>query len=319
MTRIRAKRNNPGLRAQHLQALRSCCHLCSGRLDGDEIGSQEVVYSPGKRLHGGDFHWDIGTAGSATMLALTVIPVALFADGPSRFSITGGLFQDFAPSGFHMQKVLIPIVRRMAIESRVETKIMRPGYVPKGGGQLEIEVTPVSTPLSPLHMVDQGNVTAIRGISLASHLRKEMVSRRMAEQCEKLLIKQRCPVDIRVIDDDTSVQKGAALALWAETDTGCRIGADQAGKPGRRSESIADFVVRSLLEDLDSSATTDRHLADQLILFAALASGTTRYLIPGKTDHVESNLWLVNEILGARTDLSGSTLTIEGTGFYPSG
>lgn len=319
MVRIRAKRPKPGLRPQHLQALRSCCHLCSGRLEGDEVGSQEIFFVPGKRLPGGDYHWDIGTAGSATMLAFTVIPAALFADGPSRFFITGGVFQDFAPSGFHMQKVLIPLVREMAAHSKVEMEIVRPGYVPKGNGQLEVKVTPVSSPLKPLHMLDQGSIEAIRGISLASHLDREKVSRRMADECERLLKDKGCPVDIRVMDDGTSVQKGAALTLWAETDTGCRIGADQAGKPGRRSESIADFVVRSLLEDLATSATTDRHLADQLILFAALASGTTQYLIPGKTDHVESNLWLVNEVLGVRTDLNGATLAIEGIGFYPSG
>jgi len=40
-------------------------------------------------------------------------------------------------------------------------------------------------------------------------------------------------------------------------------------------------VVSSLLEDLATPATTDRHLADQLILFAALAKGTTQYRIPG--------------------------------------
>lgn len=318
MVRIRAKRPKPGLRPQHLQALRSCCQLCSGRLEGDEVGSREIFYVPGKRLRGGDFRWDIGTAGSATMLAFTVIPAALFAEAPSRFSITGGVFQDFAPSGFHMQKVLIPLVREMAAHSRMEMEIVRPGYVPKGNGQLEVEVTPVGSPLKPLQMVDQGNIEAIRGISLASHLEKEQVGRRMADQCERLLKDKGCPVDIRVMDDETSVQKGAALALWAETSTGCRIGADQAGKPGRRSESIADFVVRSLLEDLATSATTDRHLADQLILFAALASGTTQYVIPGMTDHVKSNLWLVNEILGVRSDLNGATLAIEGIGFYPS-
>ncbi len=79
MTNIRAKRPKPGLRPQHAEALRACSTLSGGRLDGAEVGSHTIYYHPGNQLDGGEFNWDIGTAGSATMLALTVIPVALCA------------------------------------------------------------------------------------------------------------------------------------------------------------------------------------------------------------------------------------------------
>ena len=109
--------------------------------------------------------------------------------------------------------------------------------------------------------------------------------------------------------------KGAALLLLAETDAGCLLGADQAGKPGRRSEAIAEFVTNSLLEDLGTGATTDRHLADQLILFAALARGKTEYRTPQITDHVKSNLWLVEKILGAETELQERWISVKGIAF----
>jgi RNA 3'-terminal phosphate cyclase (ATP) len=70
-----------------------------------------------------------------------------------------------------------------------------------------------------------------------------------------------------------------------------------------------------LLEDLAAKATADRHLADQLILFAALAQGKSRYLIASLTEHVESNLWLVEKILGAKTQRRGNVLQVEGIGF----
>ena len=70
-----------------------------------------------------------------------------------------------------------------------------------------------------------------------------------------------------------------------------------------------------LLEDLDSGATVDRHLADQLIPYAALAEGESRYLVPGLTDHVESNLWLAEKILGASWEVRGNTLVIRGIGY----
>ncbi len=313
ITRIRANREKPGLRPQHLQALQASSLLCGGEIQGAEVGSSEIHYQPGKSLRYGDFHWDIGTAGSTTLLAFTLIPLALFAEGPSRFLLTGGLFQDFAPSAFHMQKVLLPILERMGADVRI--LILRPGYVPKGQGKLQVEVKPPNRSLKPVLISEQGMVKEVRGISLASHLEKEKVSARMADECVRLLAKEGYTAKMAILDDRDAAQKGAALCLWAETGTGCLLGADQAGTPGRRAEAIARSVVSSLLEDLATQATTDRHLADQLVLFAALAKGITRYRIPRVTGHVQSNLWLVEKILGVKTELKRDILTIEGIGF----
>src|SRR5512135_3131329 len=108
IARIRARREKPGLRPQHLQAARACAAFCGGQLTGDEVGSREIAFQPGRTLKGGAFRFDIGTAGSATMLAFTLVPLALFARKPSSFSLTGGLFQDFAPSAFFLRDVLFP-------------------------------------------------------------------------------------------------------------------------------------------------------------------------------------------------------------------
>ena len=281
------------------------------------MGSGEIFFEPGKRLNHGDFEFSIGTAGSATMLAFTLLPLALFAGGPSRLSLVGGLFQDFAPSLFHMQEVLIPILRRMGVEAKIS--LHRPGYVPRGQGKMELEVIPLKGVLKPLRMTTPGPVREIRGISLASHLADRGVAKRMAEECLRLLAPEGHRCRVETVDDETAPQKGAALALWAETETGCIIGADRAGAPGRRSEAIARFVVSSLLEDLAAGATTDRHLADQLILFAALAEGTTEYRVPRMTEHLQSNLWLVDEVLGAKSEIRGSLLRIHGIGFLRAG
>ena len=109
---IRAKRDKPGLRPQHLKVLEAAASLCGGKLDGGTVGSKEIWFHPGKAIKGGTFNWDIGTAGSTAMLALSLIPLGLFADGPSTYRMTGGLFQDFAPSLFHLKHVLLPTVRK---------------------------------------------------------------------------------------------------------------------------------------------------------------------------------------------------------------
>ncbi len=295
MINIRAKRPKPGLRPQHLLAVKACSTFSQGKVEGAAVDSQEIVYFPGKRLNGGDFRFDIGTAGSATMLAFTLITPALFADTPSRFTIVGGLFQDFAPSFFHTQKVLVPLIKRMGAD--VNLVMERPGYVPKGSGVIIAEVDPLESSLKPLHMTRPGKVTEIRGIALASHLGGQRVGQRMADRCNQALRTRAERCDIDVVEDSAAIQRGAALAVWAKSEVNCILGADQAGKPGRRSEAIADFVAHSLVEDLDSGACTDRHMADQLILFAALADGETEYTIPRVTEHVQANLWLVKRFL----------------------
>jgi RNA 3'-terminal phosphate cyclase len=71
-----------------------------------KVGYREFSFAPGVRIKGGDFAWDIGTAGSTTMLVLSMLPLVCFADRPVTARITGGVFQDFAPSPHHMQHVL---------------------------------------------------------------------------------------------------------------------------------------------------------------------------------------------------------------------
>lgn len=313
MVNIRAGRAKPGLRPQHLEAVRACRRLSGGTVRGDEVGSSEIHYVPGRGLEGGEHAWDIGTAGSTTMLAHALLPVALFSRTASRYTLTGGLFQDFAPSAHHMREVLLPILAKMGIDARA--KVVRPGYVPRGQGVLVVEATPRDGPLDPLGHLERGKVTAVGGIALASHLENRQVCERLADRSRALLSKHGYDADIVLEHDEGARQKGASLTLWAVTDSGMILGADRAGRVGRSSESMAEYVVRNLLEDLESGAATDRHTADQLILFAALARGRSRYRVPRVTDHVRTNLWLAREILGARAEIFDDTVTIDGIGW----
>src|SRR4029453_2017558 len=150
LTHVRAKRASPGLRPQHLKAVEAVTQLCQGTLEGGTVGSREIVFRPGSLPQAGTFRWDIGTAGSTTMLALALLPLAAFAQGPQTFHLSGGLFQDFAPSALHVQHALLPLVRRMGL--RADLHILRPGYVPTGGGRVALTVTPVGDTLCPLTM-----------------------------------------------------------------------------------------------------------------------------------------------------------------------
>jgi len=287
--------------------------LSGGHLENARVGSREFALQASGCIRGGRYLIDIGTAGSTTMLALTVLPLAAFADEPTRFEIRGGLFQDFAPSAFHLQHALLPLLGRMGLSA--EVRMIRPGYVPRGEGVLELSVRPVSGALRPLVLSDPGRVTRVWGIALSSHLHAQRVSERLANRCRERLAAHGFGAEIQLHNDTTALQRGAALAVFAETDTACILAADRAGAPGRPAEAIADRVAEMLLEDLASGATVDRHLGDQLVLYAALADGVSEFTVPNVTDHVDTNCWLVEEIVGGKVTLAGRALRIAGVGY----
>jgi len=313
---IRAKRKKPGLQPQHLKSVQACCELTGGQAKGAKIGASEIVFSPGGKIEGGEFSWDIGTAGSATMLSSCLLPLGCFAEKKSIYTITGGLFQDFAPNVFHMKYVLMTLLKRFSIQANVE--MIKPGYIPTGGGIIKVEIEPVKMKLTPLKLNEQGKIISIKGVAISSHLKTRAVSHRMRDACDRVLNRAGYSTEITTIDDTTANQRGAALFIYAITDKGCLLGSDMAGKPGRTSEEIGRHVAQQLLDDIRTGATVDRFTADQLIIYAALACGESEFIIPRITEHVDSNLWLAEKILGIKTVLQKNHLKIKGQSPFKS-
>lgn len=313
LVHARAKRSKPGLRRQHMRVIEAIRELVHGKAEGVYEGSQEIHFEPGSSGKQQAYRWDIGSAGSTTMLALGVLPVLAFKPTPTVVEICGGLFQDFAPSLFHLQHVLLPLLDKMGLETTLT--MQRPGYVPTGNGSLLLSVEPLRKPLQPLRLESQGMVQRLWGISLASHLAERRVSLRMADTVAQHLAQAGYEADIERIEDTTAPQAGAALAVFADCGGDVRLGADRAGAPRRRSEAIGHYVAKNLLADLETGATLDRFSADQIIPFAALAKGDSRFIIPQVTDHVHTSAWLADLFLGAKVHIKDQTMTIQGRSF----
>jgi RNA 3'-terminal phosphate cyclase (ATP) len=307
----RKRRRSPGLRPQHVTSILACAAMCGATTEGVAVDSTEFTFVPGSRVAGGTYDWAIGTAGSAPMLAFSVLPLACFADRPVQARIEGGVFQDHAPSPYHLQHVLATLLQRMG--ASVQLTVTRPGYVPLGAGVVQLTVTPVSRALQALTLVQPGVVREVHGVALASHLAQRHVSDRMASVCQDQVTAAGLLCAIERVDDTTARHAGANLAIWAESTTGCVFGADRAGALGRSSEAIGTVVAQTFLQDLRSGATVDRHLADQLVLFDALAHGTSRYIVPRETEHLATSLWLIGQF-GARGVIERRQVVIDGLG-----
>jgi RNA 3'-terminal phosphate cyclase len=140
----------------------------------------------------------------------------------------------------------------------------------------------------------------------------------MADAARDALAKAGYQAEIEIRHDAESLQRGAALALFADEGAAVRLGADQAGALRRRAESIGKHVATQLLDDVTSGATLDRFAADQIIPFAALAAGESRFIIPTVTDHVLTSAWLAEVFLDAHVYIDGQRLVIHGVGFWPN-
>jgi RNA 3'-terminal phosphate cyclase (ATP) len=176
-----------------------------------------------------------------------------------------------------------------------------------------MNVVPRHQGLEALVLSAAGQVSDVSGIALSSHLVERRVSERMASICEEQIRGAGMACAIDRVDDVSAAHAGACLAIWAKSSTGSMFGADRAGKFGRSSEQIGRVVATTFLEDVHSGATVDRHLADQLVLFCALARGTSSYVVPRASAHLESNLWLVVRF-GASVAVDARRVEITGVG-----
>lgn len=299
---IRKKRSQPGLRPQHLESVLTAAKICGAKVKGAEVGSEELWFEPGE-IGGGYVDAEIGTAGSIPMLLMTILPLCAYAKRPITVHISkGGTDVRHSPTVNYLKYVLLPILGRMGLSSTLTVR--RYGYYPKGMGEVLLEAQPCRE-LSRLTLRDFGRFRQIRGFSVCTYLADRKVAERQAEAAAKYVMAYGWNPQIQIIDDFSNpAQKGSSIVLWAETDTGVLLGGDAIGELGKRSEIVGREAAANLMEEVTSQATADIHLADMLVPYVALADGTSTYLVRSLSDHLETNIWLVKEILGIEIEVS---------------
>ncbi|MEM2816721.1 MAG: RNA 3'-terminal phosphate cyclase [Candidatus Bathyarchaeia archaeon] len=295
---IRHNRPNPGLRPQHLEAVLTAARLCNAHVEGATLNSREIKFKPGD-IKGGYFEAEIGTAGSISMLIMTVLPICLFAGDSVYMRISkGGTDVSGAPTINYMRHVFLPVLRRMG--AKIDITVQRYGYYPKGMGEVILTVQPCKE-LKHLFLEIFGSIKAIEGVSLCTFLADRRVAERQAVAANKFLKENGYTADIKTVNDMSNpLQKGSSIVLWAETDTGAILGADAIGEINKASETVGREAAEKLLAEISSKATVDTHLADMLVPYVALAKGKSAYLTRNFSDHLETNIWLAEKFLGVK-------------------
>lgn len=295
LTNIRQNRPQPGLKHQHLEAVLTAAKLCNAKVEGAKLGSRELWFAP-HPICGGNVEATIETAGSIPMLLLATLPICLFAENSVRLHVAkGGTDTQHAPTINYMRYVLLSTLRRMGVEA--EITVNKYGYYPKGMGEATMIVKP-NRNLKSVCLEDFGRLESVKGVSVCTFLADRQVAERQAEAAQDALRQRGYGSTIDVLNDVSNpIQKGSSIALWAETTTGLILGADAIGELRKMAEAVGKEAAQNLLVELAVKPALDVFLADMLIPYMALAKGKSSMLVRTVSEHIESNIWLMEEML----------------------
>jgi len=287
---IRAGRPKPGLAAQHLTAVKAVRNVCRGTLEGAEIGSTNLIFHPGE-LVGGKYDFNIGTAGSVTLVAQTLIPILLKAEKESIIRIIGGTHVMKSPGYDYFEKVFIPAIQRMG--AQVESRLVRLGFYPKGGGDIEVIVKPSELRGTDIWPRSEQVQVIIRNsnLPLSIAIREKKIF--IQNNIESVYIRE---------TQDPELATGNAVTAWA----GFR-GAYSLGEKGKRAEAVAEQAYDEIMAE---KFDVDKHLADQLLIYAALAQGKTSFETSEFTSHLKTNAEIIRKFIDRNIKMDGNKVEI---------
>lgn len=262
--RIRARRERPGLQRQHLTAVEAVAALCRAEVEGASLGSGTLLFRP-REVVPGEYHFAVGTAGSACLVLQAVLPPLLTAAAPSALTVDGGTHNPMAPPFDFLARAFLPLVGRMG--PRVSASLERPGFYPAGGGRFTVRVDPAPR-LSRLELFERGPVVRRRGRVLLSRLPRHVAEREVRALVERLGW-EATAFDVDVVEA-AGPGNAVSLEVGSAHVTEVFSGIGERGVPAER---VAATAADEALAYLGAGVPVWTHLADQVLLPMALAGG----------------------------------------------
>ncbi len=313
---IRANRKKPGLMPQHLTAVKALQAICRARVEGASIGSMTLTFEPG-RPQAGEYHFDVGTAGATSLILQTLLLPLAFAGGESVVHLTGGTHVPWSPPIHYLEMVFLPVLLRMGIQ--IEINLIKWGWYPQGGGMIQARIKPADK-LRPLSLGRPWKPDRIKVICASSHLPGH-IRERERHRVEERLRQKGLAADYDLAEGPSPGQ-GNMVFIAAAGGPGS-AGFTSMGQRGKKAELVAEEAADSLLTFLESGASVEEHLADQLVPYLSLAEEPSEILIQGISSHLETNLRVVRhfsqEGIILREEGKLGRLTMSGKGISPPG
>jgi RNA 3'-terminal phosphate cyclase (ATP) len=304
---IRAGRHKPGLMPQHLTAVRAAARVCDAEVEGAKLNSLELGFTPRSAPKAGKYTFDVaqaakgGSAGSVSLIFQAVLLPLALADGNSELTLKGGTHVAWSPPYDYLKRVYLPTLARMGVQAKVN--IRKWGWYPIGGGEVEASIQGLGRgALAALDLRQRGDLQRVRGLSASSNLPKHI---RVRQEGAALQALRSHGVNVRIdVVDAPSKGKGTAVFLWAAFENAL-AGFTSLGELGKPAEQVAEEAAQELVEFLQASGALDRHLADQVVLPMALASGRSSFTTEAVTQHLLTNAWVVNQFFPDHVRVEG--------------
>jgi RNA 3'-terminal phosphate cyclase (ATP) len=284
---LRARRRRPGLLAQHLTAVNAATAISGAAVEGAQHGSLEICFQPGPATPG-DYAFDIGTAGSTTLVLQTLLPPLMLSAAPSTVRLEGGTHNPMAPPCEFLVNTFLPLVGRMG--SRVGVKLDRHGFYPAGGGKLRVTIQPCAA-LRRLDLCAPPEVRSVRALAVVANLPQLIAERELAILKRELHLR---PDALRIEHVDSP---GPGNFACVEVECGELTEVFTGfGERGVRAEVVAERLAGEVRRFLDASVPVGEHLADQLLLPVALAGGGS-FVAQPLSPHATTNLEVIRRFL----------------------
>lgn len=291
ITNIRMRRDKAGLAPQHLAAVHAVGELCQAQIEGLALHSQAITFAP-KTLRGGEYRFNIGTAGSVTLLLQALLPVMLAVNAPCKVHITGGTDVRQAPPVNYLREVLIRLIERLG--AHVTMRVLRRGYYPRGGGEIEVVVKPAQ--LAPAAFAAFGHLKAIRGVAHVANLPEHIALRMKQAVLDRLgIYGVQANIATQILSREAAFGPGGAIVCWAESEHTV-LGAARVAERGVRAEALGEAVGEEIAADLARGAALDVHAADQMPVYFALAGGGS-FSSRNISLHARTAIWLIEQFL----------------------
>jgi RNA 3'-terminal phosphate cyclase (ATP) len=315
LVNIRAKRRNPGLLPQHLSATRAAAVISGATLEGDQLGSSELVFVPSHPPQAGSYLFDVaeiagdGSAGSTILILQAVLVPLALAKGDSTVVVLGGTHQDWAPAYDDLANAYLPALRRMGLSGNAELK--RWGWYPAGGGEIVCKIKggpnrgPHASWPRPIEVLEHGPLIRISGRAVAANL-PARIAQRMCDRVRAGLSDLGVPIQVEPLRV-RAVCPGAGIFLLAEYEP-MPATFFVLGRRGKPSEAVADEAVAAFHEHHDSGAAVEL-LADQLLLPLAIAAGPSVFTMARPTAHLATNAWTIEQFGLAKITFEPGVLT----------
>lgn len=291
---IRARRLPPGLAPQHVAAIKAVAQLCQARTEGLAVGAREIVFEPGQ-LRGGTFVFEVGTAGSVTLVLQAALPVAIACPEPVYMVLRGGTDIRAAPPLDYFAHIILPLLERIGVHADLEVR--RRGYYPRGGGEIALNVRPAIP--GALRLEQPGAVEEIGGMLHTAGLPGHVLDRMLLTVSRAFVRYPQLNIETRSLTKAQALGQGGAAVIWARTNKAL-LGGSEVAQRGVPAERIAQTAADALKAEIAASATLDVHAADQLLVYFALAREPSCFRVRALTSHVQTTQWLLQRFLPVR-------------------